>query len=106
MVVIIAQHIQTIILYLADIVRESLRRLCIWKNYGAENGIGKEWWDYVNEFNTRCGNSDYFTNDDCIKDVYKHSKVDGKLIGNCIADTGGTNKNCSIRESSPTPRNN
>jgi hypothetical protein len=83
----------------ADVVRESLRRLCIWKNYGAENGIGKEWWDYVNEFNTRCGNSDYFTNDDCIKDVYKHSKVDGKLIDNCIADTGGTdgtNKNSRL----------
>merc|ERR1719246_79241 len=30
----------------ADVVVESLRRLCIWKEYGEEDGIGVQWWDY------------------------------------------------------------
>merc|ERR1712032_1333831 len=38
----------------ADVVTESLRRICIWKNYGESDGVGKEWWDYVNEFMFRC----------------------------------------------------
>ena len=33
----------------ADVVRESLRRLCIWKEYG-KDGIGVPWWEYVGAF--------------------------------------------------------
>jgi hypothetical protein len=76
----------------ADVVRESLRRLCIWHNYGSVNGIGVQWWDYVTEFNSRCSSSDYFSDDACIKDAYKHSKVDGGLIERCMEDSGGTEK--------------
>lgn len=74
----------------ADVVRESLRRLCIWNNYGVTDGVGKEWWDYVVEFSSRCSDSDYFNNDDCIKDAYKHAKVNGDTIERCMADSGGT----------------
>jgi len=74
----------------ADVVKESLRRLCIWEAYGSTDGIGLQFWDYVAEFNTRCRESDYFANDDCIKDAYKHSNVDGKRIDDCMKSSGGT----------------
>jgi hypothetical protein len=75
----------------ADVVRESLRRLCIWNMYGSANGIGKEWWDYVAVFNERCGRAtEYFTDEACIKDAYKTSKVDGGAIERCMIDSGGT----------------
>jgi hypothetical protein len=76
----------------ADVVRESLRRLCIWNHYGAEDGVGSVWWDYVTEFMDRCSSPDYFMNEDCVKDAYKHSKVDGSLIDRCMADSGGLEK--------------
>jgi hypothetical protein len=77
----------------ADVVRESLRRLCIWSNYGASDGIGKEWWDYVSIFNERCtAKPEYFMDKACINDAYKASKVDGKLIERCMEDSGGTDK--------------
>lgn len=74
----------------ADVVRESLRRLCIWETYGNDDGIGAQWWDYVKEFNARCRDTDYFANADCIKDAYKHSKVDASKIDSCMASAGGT----------------
>jgi len=79
----------------ADVVNESLRRVCIWKHYGEANGIGIEWWDYVNEFRERCDTPDFFTNDDCIRDAYKRAKVDDRVIDQCIRDSGGTEKDSS-----------
>jgi len=73
----------------ADVVKESLRRICIWKHYGDENGIGGNWWDYVSQFNRLCNTGDFFMNDDCIRDAYKHSKVDGDAINRCMRDSGG-----------------
>ena len=74
----------------ADVVRESLRRLCIWNTYGSANGIGKEWWNYVAEFEVRCSDPQYFADGACIKDAYKNSKVDGTAIERCMVDSGGT----------------
>lgn len=34
----------------ADMVRESLRRLCMWNAHGSEDGVGTVWWDYIREF--------------------------------------------------------
>jgi hypothetical protein len=73
----------------ADVVRESLRRICIWRLHGQSNGIGKEWWDYVAVFNERCW-TEYFTDEACIKDAYKTSKVDVGAIERCMIDSGGT----------------
>ena len=73
----------------ADVVRESLRRLCVWNHYGAVDGIGAKWWDYVSEFMDRCGSADYFADMDCVKDAYKHSGVDGTKIEQCMKDSGG-----------------
>jgi hypothetical protein len=73
----------------ADVVKESLRRLCIWKHYGEEDGVGESWWDYVEEFMERCNSADYFMNEDCVKDCYKHSKIDEDKINRCMSDSGG-----------------
>jgi PA domain len=76
----------------ADVIKESLRRLCIWKDYGAVDGVGSVWWDYVREFMDRCSATEYFADDACVKDAYKHAKVDGDLIERCINDSGGLQK--------------
>ena len=73
----------------ADVVRESLRRMCIWKHYGEEDGVGEVWWNYVEQFMDRCNNADYFMNENCVKDCYKLAKVDGKKIEACMEDSGG-----------------
>jgi hypothetical protein len=79
----------------ADVVRESLRRICIWSYYGASDGIGEKWWDYVTEFTDRCSSADYFADNDCIKDAYKHSGIDGDKIERCMTDSGDTTKDVS-----------
>lgn len=73
----------------ADVVKESLRRLCIWKHYGEQDGVGEAWWNYVEEFMDRCNSPDYFMNEDCVKDCYKHAKVDGDKVDRCMSDSGG-----------------
>ena len=73
----------------ADVVTESLRRECIWRVYGEKNGIGTEWWDYVNEFLYRCDTEQFFTNEDCIKDAMEHSNVNKFKIDACMQDFGG-----------------
>ncbi|CAB9508880.1 Vacuolar-sorting receptor 1 [Seminavis robusta] len=78
-----------------DVVKESLRRHCIWSNYGEDDGVGEKWWDYVSEFDKRCGNMDYFNNPDCVNDVYHHSHVDGDLIERCMQNSGGLEKDAT-----------
>lgn len=79
----------------ADVVTESLRRICIWSHYGSQDGIGLNWWNYVNEFMKRCDEPDYFANSDCIKDVYDHAGIDSKKIDTCIKDSGGLSDDSS-----------
>jgi hypothetical protein len=74
----------------ADVVRESLRRICIWSIYGIDNGIGEKWWDYVAAFNEHCAKSEYFTDAACINNAFKASKVDGTIVDRCMMDSGGT----------------
>uniref|UniRef100_A0A6S8YRH7 Uncharacterized protein n=3 Tax=Ditylum brightwellii TaxID=49249 RepID=A0A6S8YRH7_9STRA len=73
----------------ADVVGETLRRMCIWNEYGQKDGVGLQWWDYVNEFMFRCDTEDYFTNEDCINDAMTHAKVDVGKMEACMADSGG-----------------
>jgi len=72
-----------------DIVRESLRRECIWYLYGHDNGIGEEWWNYVATFNERCNNPEFFNNMDCIADSMKVANVDHEEVIDCEQQTGG-----------------
>lgn len=72
----------------ADVVRESLRRICIWQVYG-QDGIGMPWWDYVDEFLYRCDTEDFFSSEDCVKDCMERSEVDYSQIKICMDDAGG-----------------
>eukprot|EP00526_Cylindrotheca_closterium_P013309 CAMPEP_0113653108 /NCGR_PEP_ID=MMETSP0017_2-20120614/28389_1 /TAXON_ID=2856 /ORGANISM="Cylindrotheca closterium" /LENGTH=522 /DNA_ID=CAMNT_0000566051 /DNA_START=268 /DNA_END=1836 /DNA_ORIENTATION=- /assembly_acc=CAM_ASM_000147 len=74
----------------ADVVKESLRRICIWKYYGEEDGVGDPWWAYVSEFTARCDTPEYFMHDDCINDAYQHAGIDADAISKCMRDSGGT----------------
>eukprot|EP00523_Entomoneis_sp_CCMP467_P015407 CAMPEP_0168777664 /NCGR_PEP_ID=MMETSP0725-20121227/6683_1 /TAXON_ID=265536 /ORGANISM="Amphiprora sp., Strain CCMP467" /LENGTH=586 /DNA_ID=CAMNT_0008827409 /DNA_START=54 /DNA_END=1815 /DNA_ORIENTATION=+ len=73
----------------ADVVTESLRRICVWSHYGSEDGIGLNWWNYVNEFMARCNDPDYFASPDCIKDAFSHAGIDASKIETCMKDSGG-----------------
>ena len=74
----------------ADVVKESLRRMCIWQHYGEDDGVGVEWWDYVAEFMYRCNTEEFFSNNKCILDAMTHANVDSKKIDQCMDDSGGT----------------
>ncbi len=76
----------------AEVVKEALRRLCVWKYYGADTGIGTTYWDYISEFLYRCDSDDYFSSEDCVKDAFKHSKIDYNTIDKCMNDSGGLEK--------------
>mmetsp|Transcript_712 Transcript_712/g.1063 ORF Transcript_712/g.1063 Transcript_712/m.1063 type:complete len:515 (-) Transcript_712:210-1754(-) len=73
----------------ADVVVESLRRLCIWKVYGKDDGVGEKWWNYVNEFMVRCDNPDFFMSGECVDDVYKRVGINGGKVNKCMDDSGG-----------------
>eukprot|EP00557_Chaetoceros_sp_GSL56_P005983 CAMPEP_0176488582 /NCGR_PEP_ID=MMETSP0200_2-20121128/6792_1 /TAXON_ID=947934 /ORGANISM="Chaetoceros sp., Strain GSL56" /LENGTH=538 /DNA_ID=CAMNT_0017885587 /DNA_START=177 /DNA_END=1793 /DNA_ORIENTATION=+ len=77
----------------AEIVTEALRRICVWKHFGEQDGVGATYWKYITEFLDRCDSDDFFSNKDCINDVYKHSKIDGKRIEQCMEDSGGLSSN-------------
>lgn len=75
----------------ADVVKESLRRICIWKQYG-EDGVGREWWDYIDEFLFRCEDAsqpEYFTSEQCISDAMAHAGIDKESIELCMSESGG-----------------
>ena len=76
----------------ADVVTESLRQICIWKEYGGD-GVGLPWWDYVQEFEFRCDKDadagKFFNNEECIKDAMSRSGVDYNKIQKCMDDSGG-----------------
>ena len=73
----------------ADVVRESLRRMCIWSHYGVDDGVGVPWWDYVTEFIFRCNTEEFFSNKQCIADAMARAHVDGNKIEQCMNDSGG-----------------
>jgi len=73
----------------ADVVKESLRRLCIWKHYGADDGIGVKWWNYLIEFTKSCNKPDKFMNDECVNKAYKRAAIDSNVINTCMKDSGG-----------------
>mmetsp|Transcript_13321 Transcript_13321/g.32334 ORF Transcript_13321/g.32334 Transcript_13321/m.32334 type:complete len:557 (-) Transcript_13321:167-1837(-) len=73
----------------ADVVKESLRRMCIWNYYGKDDGVGEQWWDYVAEFMYRCNEEDMFMNDKCVADAMAHAGVDKAKMDQCMDDSGG-----------------
>ena len=78
------------------IVTESLRRLCIWDQYGKADGIGIEYWNYLEEFSTRCGqHPEFFANNDCALDASHHANIDTDKITTCMTLSGNVDKDQS-----------
>jgi hypothetical protein len=73
----------------ADVVHESLRRLCLWEHFGKQNGVGVEFWNYLELFNKRCDSPDLFADDKCVRDVYTEADIDGVEVERCMHDSGG-----------------
>ena len=71
------------------VVTEILRRLCIWNEYGAEDGIGLLWWEYVSLFNDICYNPFFFAHKYCIKDVMRTVGIDLENVDRCMRSSGG-----------------
>lgn len=63
--------------------------MCIWKEYGSEDGVGAPWWDYVNEFMYRCNTEQFFSSKQCINDAMTHAKVENARVEQCMSDSGG-----------------
>lgn len=79
----------------SQVIVESLRRLCIWKLHGEDDGIGTKFWDYHREFITRCSpknckGESCFGDPKCVKDALKHSKIKEKDVNQCMETSGGT----------------
>ena len=72
----------------ADIVTESLRRLCIWKLYG-DDGVGIHWWNYIESFSKLCDTSEDFMTDECVQRAMTEADVEWDAVEQCIYDSGG-----------------
>jgi len=73
------------------IVRETLRRLCIWKHYSTpESGPDhKAWWEYTLYHKERCSYDPHkFADHDCVHDALAHAGIRPDLIDQCMTDSG------------------
>ncbi len=70
----------------ADVVRENLRQICIWREV---NGTGhpETWWKYINCFQNTCvGKTDF--SETCSKVCMDQFKINSDLISRCITSSG------------------
>jgi hypothetical protein len=66
------------------IIKETLRRLCVWQHYAAT------YWDYVIDHKQACGSDPHkFADPNCIEGSLKVGKMDVNTINGCIANSGG-----------------
>jgi hypothetical protein len=71
------------------IVRESLRRLCIWNRYGdPPNNNPIVYWDYVIFHLENCYEPTQYADPGCLQKSFAHAKIDEKEIDQCMSDTG------------------
>ena len=57
--------------------------MCIHKNGGM-----KAYWAYLDHFNQLCRTDEHFTDEKCLEDVYKHSKLKAEDVQQCMDDSG------------------
>jgi hypothetical protein len=67
-----------------DVVIEALRRLCVAKHFPDPAA----YWSYVTHFSSYCWDSDYYANDECVKDAFHHSGINYDDIETCMQDSG------------------
>ena len=80
----------------ADVVRENLRRTCLWKLEGGKDqmdasqvGVGETWWDYVGNFSELCGTLEGFNDPDCVSRAMSAAGVDFARVEDCMQSSGG-----------------
>jgi hypothetical protein len=69
------------------IVKETTRRLCIWKHYSED-----QWFDYVIFHKERCSPPHKFADSACIDEALKAAKIDGGVLQSCMSDAGDMDK--------------
>lgn len=75
----------------AEVVAESLRRICIWNTYG-KDGVGGPWWMYIEKFLESCTNRDdptLFSDPECVDLAMTFARVDSAVIEKCFVASGG-----------------
>jgi hypothetical protein len=77
------------------IVREALRRLCIWQHYGAADGSSTTWWDYVVYHEEHCYAAHVFASKDCLEAAMKATKIDVAKVDECMTDSGDVDSDVS-----------
>jgi hypothetical protein len=70
------------------IVKETLRRLCIWEHFAKENE--DPWWEYVLYHKEHCSEPHYFANETCLTKALVHANVDSHTVEECMKDAGDT----------------
>ena len=65
---------------------ESMRRACIWNIYGKVDGVGHQWWAYVQLWMLQCSFSHYSTS--CAESIYSVSGVDKEELETCMENSG------------------
>ena len=80
----------------ADVVAESLRRLCIWQIYG-QDGVGSPFWDYSDLFMDSCDDPTSamktFSDPDCIRKAMVQTGIDPSKVEQCMTNSGGLEGN-------------
>eukprot|EP00546_Thalassionema_frauenfeldii_P000310 CAMPEP_0178934220 /NCGR_PEP_ID=MMETSP0786-20121207/23744_1 /TAXON_ID=186022 /ORGANISM="Thalassionema frauenfeldii, Strain CCMP 1798" /LENGTH=476 /DNA_ID=CAMNT_0020611983 /DNA_START=24 /DNA_END=1452 /DNA_ORIENTATION=+ len=76
-----------------DVVRESLRRECIWNIYGKDNknnnkNNGEEWWKYVENFLQHCDSEPLFSDVKCIGQAMLDAGIEPKAVADCEKKSG------------------
>ena len=91
----------------ANLVEESLRRMCIWDLYGSNetDPIGVIWWKYLDAFQEACTVEDYRPSEDpdlnknllmddtCSRAAMIAAGVSYISVSRCIISSGGTTEN-------------
>ncbi len=70
---------------------ESMRRTCIWNIYGKVDGIGKEWWAYVELWGMKCSYSQYSAS--CAESIYDAVGIDKEEVEMCMENSGNFREN-------------
>jgi hypothetical protein len=69
------------------IVNETLRRLCIWQDFGSKDAV--QYWDYILYHLEHCPGPDKFIDHDCVTQALTAAKVDPTRVDQCMMDSGG-----------------
>ena len=93
----------------ADVVKESLRQLCIWSlddSYEDSDDLifdfdeevrsaaprGLFWWKYLDAFYNKCTPENLFNDEKCIDRVYKNVGINKDSVERCMMNAGGLTK--------------